>query len=59
MDASVTEAWDRFDELTRQIAACADDQRTYWLATEILSRDCLASSTALQTSLEAGRGYRI
>jgi hypothetical protein len=59
MEASIPAAWERFARLMAQIAACTDDEQTYWLAIDVSSRDCLGSSDAMENSAEATTGYLI
>ena len=58
-EASVPAAWGRFDELMVRIAACRDDEQTYWLGSDVSSRDCLGSSDAMVASTDVTHGYLI
>jgi hypothetical protein len=58
-EASVPAAWGRFDELMMLIAACRDDEQTYWLGSDVSSRDCLGSSDAMVASTDVTHGYLI
>jgi hypothetical protein len=44
---------------TIQVAACPDDEQTYWLGTEVSGRNCLGSSDAMVASVDVTHGYLI